>query len=98
MYAVQEDCTFLREIMDLLGDDRDAMLYDNAPLTWYVRRQDKGTATLAWKRLVSAATGQPPPDTSSVDFELTMTDYHDVLQQQTSLVRAAEPWISAVMV
>lgn len=96
--AVQEDCTFLREIMDLLGDDRDAMLYDNAPLTWYVRRQDKGTAARAWKRLVSAATRQPPPDTSSVDLHLAMTDYHDARRQQASLLRAAEPWISAGMV
>ena len=96
--AVQEDCTFVRKLMDLIGDDRDAMLYDNAPLTWYVRLQDKGATATAWKRLVSAAAGQTAPDISRVPLQLTMTDYHDVRPQQTSLLRATEPWIYAAMV
>ena len=58
----------------------------------------KGTAARAWKRLVSAATRQPPPDVSSVDLQLAMADYHDARRQQASLLRAAEPWISAAMV
>ena len=70
--ATQEDSVFVRQVIDLLGDDKDAMLFDNAPLAWYVRRADKTRLARAWKTVANTATGQTLPDFSGVDLELTM--------------------------
>jgi FkbM family methyltransferase len=74
--AIQEDCKFVRDVIDLIGDNRDAMLFDNAPLTWYVRTQDK--KWYAWHWLASFISGKQPPDISDVDLHLSMPDYHPV--------------------
>jgi len=70
--STQEDSIFVRQVIDLLGDDEDAMLFDNAPLAWYVRRGDKTRLARAWKTVANTATGLVPPDFSGVDLELTM--------------------------
>ena len=70
--ATQEDSIFVRRVIDLLGDDEDAMLFDNAPLAWYVRRADKTRLGRAWKTVANTATGQALPDFSGGDLELTM--------------------------